>query len=106
MNIISNGSKWAGEAPDEEGKIIMHADWETAVAAGDDKLAQECRLEFALAGWQKPIDAAEFLASPDADICLGLGDWDHIENGLGEWDWAELAARLGWRKGAVRAIQA
>ena len=79
-------------------KHIGHANWETAVAARDDQLAKECRLEFALGGWRRPIDAAEFLASPDADICLGLGDWDHIENGLGEWDWAELAARLRWRR--------
>lgn len=71
-------------------KIIQHEDWQTAVAASDSEMAKRIVLEFALDGWQDCARecynaesfATRFSASDDAEIALGLGEWDR--DGFGE----------------------
>jgi hypothetical protein len=75
-------------------KEIQHALWQTAKAARDEKLARRCRLEFATDGWDKSCHPNDFLASPDADICLGLDEWEDVEGGLGEWESGPLEAAV------------
>ena len=86
---------------------LTHWEWETAKAANDHELAKCIAIETALDGW-RPDEfgsaeefATAFCGSDDADIALGLGEWDR--DGFGEASMDELrAAALGSWGGGER----
>jgi hypothetical protein len=77
-------------------KEIRHAGWETARTCNDSEGAKAIAIEFALGGWDagafenEDDFAMAFCGSDDADIALGLEDWDR--DGFGECDMDELEA--------------
>jgi len=81
---------------------LTHWEWETAKAANDHELAKCIAIETALDGWDPSCYgsaeefATAFCGSDDADIALGLGDWDRDGFGEASMEELEAAALASW----------